>query len=84
MRAALRTMVIAGALVVGGVAFGQNVADAYRRAADAYREAAAKAPADQRECYDEWAEYYDCLVDQLRSGSSTSCTPPSCKLGSAD
>jgi hypothetical protein len=59
-----------------------GMADSYRQAAQAYRDAASKAPADQKQCYLNWARYYDCVVGSLRSGSSSQCREPSCKPGS--
>ncbi len=73
------------ALLYGSVIFNtasapaQDVAQTYRQAAAAYREASAKSASDKKDCYNEWAGYYDCLADQLQSGSSVECKKPSCK-----
>jgi hypothetical protein len=60
---------------------GQSIADSYRKAAQAYRDAAAKTTDDKKDCYNAWAGYYDCLADQLQSGSTVTCKAPDCKPG---
>src|ERR1051326_1419326 len=61
----------------------QGIAAQYRQAADAYRQAAAKSKSSQnRSCYLAHAQYYDCLADQLRTGSAPrQCTQPTCSPG---
>lgn len=62
---------------------GSGIADSYRQAAARYRQAAASAPAEQRPCYNTWANYYDCLASQLVSGSNVQCTQPTCAMGAS-
>jgi hypothetical protein len=78
---------LTAALLMGAAFFSsapapaQDVAQTYRLAAKAYREAAAKSAADRKECYETWAEYYDCLAESLQSGSDVQCHQPTCKPG---
>ena len=69
-------------VTTGGVtSSGQSISDTYRKAATAYREAAAKTTEDKKGCYNVWASYYDCLAEQLVSGSNVKCDVPTCKPG---
>lgn len=85
-RKLLATVFAAAALFFNGSvpSRGQSVAETYRQAAAAYREAAEKTTADKKDCYENWAAYYDCLADSLVSGSNATCEAPPCKPGEAD
>jgi hypothetical protein len=79
-------LIVTMALLLGATvhvqkAVAQDVAQTYRMAAKAYRDAAAKSAADKKDCYNQWAGYYDCLADSMQSGSNLRCSQPPCTAG---
>jgi len=85
MKLLAKTCMVLGLVLTGGIlsqiATGQSVAESYRKAAKAYRDAADKTTEDKKGCYNEWADYYDCLADQIQSDPNKSCSKPTCKPG---
>jgi hypothetical protein len=56
---------------------GQNPyqAQKYRKLAEAKRQEAERVP-ERRDCYLEWARYYDCLADREDAGDNRKCPRP--------
>jgi hypothetical protein len=52
----------------------------YKQAAQAYYDAAAKDPANAS-CDKAWGDYYTCVAASLVSGTSVTCTQPTCQPG---
>jgi len=63
----------------GATAQNPGQAESYRRLAAAKRKAAENVPA-KRDCYNAWANYYDCLALKYEKGDNRDCgkEPPAC------